>query len=78
MAKPITRSQVTSYLRLLSSLEKPLPMRIELDESFLDVTLVAEDGTLIHRPRITVAIDTLSRTVLKAQVSEGPHLAGGV
>lgn len=156
MAKPITRSQVTSYVRLLSSLEKPRrcvviygaddwwrhsllkyyvargftvvsrspfnksmaeryfrqlrdntvesdklvrwlqrklppklkprdkdqsadrPMRIELDRLFLDINLVAEDGTTFHRPLITVAIDTQSRTVLKAQVSEGPHPAGSV
>lgn len=53
-------------------------MRIELDRLFLDINLVAEDGTTFHRPLITVAIDTLSRTVLKAQVSEGPHPAGSV
>ena len=156
MAKLISRSQVTSYLRLLSSLEKPRrcvvidgaddwcensllkyyvargytvvqsdssnkrmaercfrhvrdstvesdklvrwlqrklppklkprgkdqsadrPMRIELDRLYLDINLVAEDGTTFHRPLITVAIDTQSRTVLKAQVSEGPYLAGSV
>lgn len=54
------------------------PLRIELDKFFLDISLVAEDGTTFHRPLITVAINTQSRTVLKAQVSEGPYLAGSV
>lgn len=50
---------------------------LEIDKFRLDICLVAEDGTTLYRPWVTVVVDSYSRSVLKAQVSVSPDVRGG-
>jgi hypothetical protein len=49
---------------------------LEIDKFQLDVCLVADDGTTLYRPWVTVVIDSYSKSVLKAQVSVTPDVMG--